>query len=265
MEIPRKKVLITGGATGIGLAVANEFARLGANVIVTDVNARALIPLRPRFHVFELDVTSERSIQNARGKIHREVGHIDILINNAGIVWGGPFCDVPLTKHHQTIAINLGGAISVTHAFLPDLISSKGSLVFISSASGFVGLPNGSTYAASKWGLIGFAESLRNELRSLINVSIVCPSYVDTGLFAGARAPFLTSLLTPEVVATNVCRAVEHAISYVKLPWTVSLIGILRAFLPVSAFDFAMKRLAVSSSMLHWTGKPTGPNKHGKF
>ena len=133
---------------------------------------------------------------------------MDVLVNNAGIVHGGPFLDVPVERHLATYRVNVLGLVAVTHAFLPDLIASADShLVNIASASGYIGLPHGSTYASSKWAVIGFSESLLLELElhghRHVHVTTVCPSYVTTGLFDGARAARTTSLLSPERLAAQ--------------------------------------------------------------
>jgi short-subunit dehydrogenase len=148
----------------------------------------------------------------------------------------------------------------MTHAFLPGLIDRpEAHVVNISSASGFIGLPYGSTYASSKWAVIGFSESIRSELNMLghkhVHVTIVCPSYIGTGMFEGAEAPKATHVLEPDFVAEKVVRAVEHNSVYVMEPWLVKVTPLLRDLLPVKLYDRISHLFGADTSMAHWTGR----------
>lgn len=258
-DLQGKVVLITGAGGGIGRAIADEFAAAGAKLVLTDLPS--VLPALKRDYrdalVLALDVTDARSIAKVREEVQKKLGGVSILINNAGTVFGGALASVPFEKHRFTFELNTIAPAAVTHAFLPDMLSRESHLVYIASASGFIGLPYGSTYAASKWGLVGFAESIRNELVSMkapVDVSIICPSYVDTGLFEGARGPWLTPVLRPEAVGRAVLRAVRKRIVYVKMPWSVYLINAARVLLPISVFDWFMRATGTSESMSHWKG-----------
>lgn len=252
-------VLITGASGGIGRAIAHAFEDEGARLVLTDL-PEAIAALRkefPRALALPMNVLDAKSIQRACKEVLKSTGAPHVLVNNAGIVFGGAFTEVPLEKHRQTIELNTIAPAAVTHAFLPRMLEREGHLVYIASASGFIGLPYGTTYAASKWGLIGFAESIRCELnvkQSPVRVSIVCPSYVDTGLFEGARGPWLTPVLQPVDVGRAVVKAVKNKEPYVKMPWSVYLINAARVFLPVSLFDWFMRVTGTSESMAGWKG-----------
>ncbi|MBW2552485.1 MAG: SDR family NAD(P)-dependent oxidoreductase, partial [Deltaproteobacteria bacterium] len=208
-KLDSKRVLITGGAQGIGLEMAMTFAGRGAEIIIADLNEEKLPEAKAKIEAlgvtawgFPVDVTNPASIASLKAQIAAEAGPIDVLVNNAGIVFGGPFTETPLDRHLKTYEVNTLGVVAMTHAFLPDLIERpEAHLVNISSASGFIGLPYGSTYASSKWAVIGFSESIRAELKVLghehVHVTIVCPSYIGTGMFKGAAAPKATSILEP--------------------------------------------------------------------
>jgi short-subunit dehydrogenase len=194
-----------------------------------------------------------------RERIHAEGGPIDFLINNAGVVFGGPFLQVPAARHRATVEVNLIGLLNVTQAFLPDLLSRPDPhLINIASASAFVALPWGASYAATKAAVLSFSESLREELRVLghrhIAVTAVCPSYVDTGLFAGAKPPRLTWVLRPETVAEAVYQAVLHRREVVILPWTARLVVALGGMMPRRVFGRLCAALGVSTSMKEWRG-----------
>jgi short-subunit dehydrogenase len=175
------------------------------------------------------------------------------------VVFGGPFADVPLQQHFKTFEVNTLGVVAMTHAFLPDLVSRpEANLVNIASASGFIGLPYGTTYAASKWAVIGFSESVRAELKLVghdhVQVTIVCPSFVGTGMFEGVEPPKTTKLLEPDFVARKVVQAVENDTLYVLEPWLVKVTPILRDLLPTKLFDKLGSALGASTSMSGWTG-----------
>jgi len=261
-----RRVLITGGARGIGLALAHAFADAGAELVLTDIDPTALdhacAELRSAGHRcrgYRLDVSDPQSIEAVRTRLADDAGSIDILINNAGIVYGGAFEDVSLDEHLRTYRINVEGTVATTHVFFPDLLASPaGHLVFLASASGFVGLPNGSTYASSKWAAIGFGESIRAELahrgRSDLGVTIVCPSFVDTGLFAGAAPPKTTRMLRPEELAAKVVEAVRKKRVWVLEPWIVKITPLLKHGLPTRLGDLVASAFGADASMDRWTG-----------
>jgi short-subunit dehydrogenase len=188
------------------------------------------------------------------------VGRIDVLVNNAGLVFGGGFLDVPLEKHLTTYRVNTLGLVAMTHAFLPDLLAGPdGHVVNVASASGLIGLPFGATYASSKWAVIGFSESLSLELElqgaGHVHVTSICPSYVATGLFDGAKAPLFTTLLTAERVADLTVRAVLKNKPHVRTPWLAAATPALKALLPFRVFYRAAALLGVNTSMTQWRGR----------
>jgi all-trans-retinol dehydrogenase (NAD+) len=263
-----KRVLITGGASGIGHALARRFATEGSDLLLVDVNAGLLetevgklAAGGARVRGYRLDVSDVEGIAQLRETVLREGGAIDVLVNNAGLVFGGPFLDVPLDKHLLTYRVNSLGLVAMTHTFLPDLLGRPDAhVVNLASASGLIGLPYGSTYASSKWAVIGFSESLRLELEMLghrhVAVTTVCPSYVSTGLFEGARAPRTTRLLTPDRLADLVVRSVLANRAFVLTPWLVKVTPILKGVLPSRMFYMVAGLLGVNTSMIEWKGRP---------
>ena len=265
MDIRGCRVLITGAGHGLGKAISAAFATSGARVIVTDRDAdrveSSVVELQKLGDVrgYSLDVTRPDEIASLRKQVNAEVGSIDILINNAGVVFGGPLLDVPLQRHEMTIGVNLIGTIAMTHAFLPDLIERpKARIVNIASAAAVLALPNATTYAASKWGVLGFSDSLREELRMLgkrrVGVTAICPSFISTGLFAGVRPARFTNWLAPERVALAVRRAVEKEKSFVMLPRTAAIMHALARCLPRPCYAPVCRMLGVSTSMVEWKG-----------
>jgi len=262
-----KRVLVTGGARGVGLAIARRFGREGAVVVLADLDEEALTLATRSLaadeitaHAVRLDVTDVDGIDAVRSRIHAMAGPLQVVINNAGVVFGGPFLDVSLERHLATFRVNIEGVVAVTHTFLPDLIAAdEGYLVNVASASGFVGLPFGSTYASSKWAVIGFSESIRLELETSghehVGVTTVCPSYVDTGMFDGARPPLLTNFLTPDDLADKVLLAVQRGKPLVLEPWLVKLTPFLAHALPKVLTDRIAEAFGASTTMAEWRGR----------
>ena len=258
--------LVTGAARGLGLAIVKELAERQARVVATDLDApeleRALASLGDlgeRCRAYPLDVTDASSITTAHQRIGDADGRVEILINNAGVVYGGAFLEVPLERHLAVYRVNVLGLVAMTHAFLGDLIAADGGrLVNIASASAFVALPWAATYSSSKWSVVGFSEGIRLELAELghrgIRVTTVCPSYIETGLFDGVKPPRLTRTLSSAEVAARVVSATERGDRRLLLPSLARTAPFLVA-LPAWFSDFLSRKLGVASSMKHWRGR----------
>jgi short-subunit dehydrogenase len=261
-----RRALITGAGHGLGRALAERVAAAGASVVVTDREPARLSSTVDALKAagfaaagFPLDVTDSGQIRSVRERVRAEGGPVDLLVNNAGVVFGGPFLDVPPEKHSATYRVNVEGLVAVTHAFLPDLLAApRGDLVNIASAATVIDLPHAATYASSKWAVVGFSDSLRAELRLLghrhVGVTVVCPSYIDTGMFAGARPPRLTRALTPDRLADRVVRAVAAGREVVYAPPVVRAAAFLRGVLPRRWYRAACRWLGVETSMVEWRG-----------
>jgi len=261
-----KRVLVTGGAGGIGSAIALRFAQDGAQVLLADLHeerlpvvASAVLAAGGTARTYGVDVTAIDSIRALREQVFADVGGLDVLVNNAGVVFGGAFHEVPLEKHLLTYQVNTLGVVAMAHVFLSDMIASpEAQLVNIASASGFIGLPFGATYASSKWAVIGFSDSLRLELEELghrhVGVTAVCPSYVDTGMFRGAQPPRTTTMLRPAQLAEHIYQAVRRRKPYVVVPRVAYTSPALKGILPTGLFDRVGAWFGVNSSMRHWRG-----------
>jgi short-subunit dehydrogenase len=266
MRLSDKRVLVTGAGQGLGRALALQFARAGAEVIVTDIDSKRAARVAQEVAAdgrsplcYTLDVNSPEQVRDVREHIQTERGPIDVLVNNAGVVFGGSFLDVPIERHHLTIDINLSGILTVTHTFLPDLLGRpEGYLVNIVSASAMIALPYATSYAASKAAALSFSDSLREELRLTgrrnVRILAVCPSYISTGLFDGAKAPTMTWILEPDFVAGQTVRAVERGRDFLILPWTARLLYSTTGWMPTSLYRRLCAWLGVSTSMSEWRG-----------
>ncbi len=262
-----KTFLITGAASGIGRLMALAFARQGAAIVLVDINqagaeavAADIVADGGRAWGLRADLTDLEQIRALPEQVHAMAGRIDALVNNAGIVFGGIFDEVPLEKHLLTQRVNVDAMIAMTHVFMPDLMASREAyLVNIASGAGFLAVPYGTTYAASKWAAVGFSESLRQELieRSVkhIAVTTVCPGYIDTGMFDGIRMPSIFKPMTPDFIVGKIVEAVAAREAFVKEPFVVKTTDWLRAALPLRLQVKAAQLLGLSDSMRHWKGR----------
>ena len=265
-NLSHKRDLITGAGHRLGRELALAFAGTGAEVIATDRNLAGAEETNElirkaggRAESYALDVTALEMIDDLRQRLHAAGGPVDILVNNAGIAHGGPFLDVPIDKHLATYRVNALGMVSMTHAFLPDLIARpQAHLVNVASASGLIALPYASTYASSKWAALGFTESIREELRILghrhVRVTAVAPSYIDTGMAAGVKLPRFTRMLRAADVAKMALRAVQRDRELVLTPWLVYVTPFTKAMLPPFLFRKVNDWFGITNGMASWYG-----------
>jgi all-trans-retinol dehydrogenase (NAD+) len=267
-DIAGRHILITGGASGIGRLMAKKLAALGGRVSVWDIHQQNLDAVVAELNAagrepgrgFFCDVSKRENVYRVAKETTAAAGAVDILINNAGVVSGCSLLDLPDDKIEATFAVNTLSHFWTVKAFLPQMIErGRGHIVTISSASALIGVPKLADYAASKWAAMGFDESLRAELRTLapaIQTTVVCPYYIDTGMFHGvkSRFPRLLPILSETEVAESVVSAMQRNKRRVMMPPLVHLVPLMR-LLPVSAFDFLATFLGVNASMDEFKGR----------
>lgn len=229
-----KWVLVTGAGSGIGLECALAFARNGANLVVSDIDTTALEKARAavaasgvKCLAHPCDVASESSVNDFAAVVAREVGAIDVLVNNAGVAFLGGFEETPLREWQRIYDINVLGIVHCIRAFLPAMRQSgrEHKIVNVASLAGFAPAPNMAAYAASKHAVVGLSEVLAMELHDTrVSLLVVCPGIINTAIVrvsphsATISGPQVEKLqqyyldhgCTPDVVARDVVRAVER-------------------------------------------------------
>ena len=219
-----RRVLITGGSSGIGAATARAFAASGCRVAVT---GRDLVALKEVAgdtggvalpgDLRELGC-AERIVADAAAAL----GGLDVVVSNAGAGWSGPFTAMTSEEIDDLLDVNLRASAQVARAALEYLRPGTGHLVFVGSIAGLVGVPTEAWYSATKAGLAMLADVLRSELRAEgIAVTLVTPGVVDTPYFERRNSPYLRQHPRPisaEVVAAAIVDAVERSREAIILP-----------------------------------------------
>lgn len=190
-RLDNKLAVVTGASRGIGRHIARALCAAGANVAITGRRRASLEAaareLGPGCAPYVCDQRDPEAVSAMAAGVIRDLGVPDILVNNAGLFRGGPVVEMTLDDWNEVIETNLTGVFLTTRAFLPGMLQrQRGDIFVISSMSGKKGDPGAAAYAASKFGLQGFAQSLLYEVRkSNIRVMVLNPSSVDTGEDSG--------------------------------------------------------------------------------
>ena len=178
--------VITGASSGIGEATARTLAASGYRLALLARRADRIEALADELGngaiAIQADVTDRVSVVKAADRVKTELGGTDVLVNNAGVMLLAPFNGEGHDDHRRMIEANLLGAITVTEAFLDQLVDGGGDLVNLSSVAGRTARPGNAVYAATKWGLNGWSESLRQELQPGVRVMVIEPGAVATEL-----------------------------------------------------------------------------------
>lgn len=263
---PRSVVVITGGGSGIGRLVALGAARKGAHVVLWDRDEAAALRVAAeadtvggRGTAIGVDLADADAIAEAARRT-LELGGVDVLVNNAGVVSGRPLAELEVAQIERTMRVNAIAPILVTRALLPAMEArGAGRVVTVASAAGFIGVAGQTDYAASKFAAVGFMESLRAELRrsgSPVTALTVAPYYIDTGMFDGVttKVPALLPILSAATVATRILAAIESRRALLALPPLVRAVPALRA-LPVAVVDRIADALGLQEGMAGFRGR----------
>lgn len=266
-----KRVLITGGASGIGRLMGEMSLKKGAAaLIIWDINQANIDSTVAEFsqfgHVvgYRVDVSNDEMVAATYQRVKSEVGQVDVLINCAGIVTGNKTFDCCTTDEiHRTMNINASAPMVVALQVLPDMIArDSGHICTIASAGGMISNPRMSIYAASKWAAIGWSDSVRLELKEMkshVRVTTVAPYYIDTGMFGGVKSRILP-ILKPEYAASQIIKAIEKEKDFKMLmrwiPCPHHFVRIMQGVLPTALFDWLFGQVfGIYHTMDNFTGR----------
>jgi NADP-dependent 3-hydroxy acid dehydrogenase YdfG len=225
--------VVTGASSGIGAATARALAAAGYRVALLARRADRIQGLADELGdgaiAIEADVTDRDQLVAAADRVKNELGGADVLVNNAGVMLLGPFTSEQRAEQRQMVEVNLLGAMTATEVFLDQLRDGGGDLVNVSSVAGRVAGPGGAVYHATKWGLNGWSESLRQELQPDVRVIVIEPGAVDTELASHITHDQTREATEQFVEATAIsAEDVAQVIGFaVSRPRTVSLSEIL--------------------------------------
>jgi all-trans-retinol dehydrogenase (NAD+) len=258
-----KNIILTGAGSGIGRLMALLLAEEKANLALVDVDSKNLnktmrdcVLKGSRAGAYRCDISKKSAIDAMLKSVMKKFGHIDILINNAGIVKGKFVHEYEFDDIRKTMEVNFVGGAYLTARVLPGMMKrNRGQIVNVASAMGLIGVPRMGEYVASKHAIVGFTDTLRMELRRNgyrgIGTLCVCPSGIDTGMFPGYKSPLLSPLLDPEKVARKMLKSIKRNRTYLMIPASVRLIPAIKLF-PARAQDAIAGMIGLLNSMDHY-------------
>ena len=247
MNFENKVVVVTGASSGIGEALAHRFAALGAHVVAgarsIDKLQKVVESLPTLSLAVACDVSREEDFKKLIQRAVEAFGHIDVLVNNAGISMRALFDDVDLSVLHRLMDTNFWGAVYCTKYALPYIQKSQGSIVGISSVAGFHGLPGRTGYSSSKYAMHGLLETIRVEnLKKHVHVLIVAPGFTASnvrfsaltadGSQQGASPREEGKMMTADEAARRIVRAVAKRKRTLLMDFDGKATRILKFFAP---------------------------------
>ena len=276
MKFENANVLITGGASGIGKIMGRMALEKGAKCfIIWDINLVGIEATRKELSKYGnvkgyvVDVSNNEIVNIAYRKTVEDCGDIDILINCAGIITSNKTFDQQTPEEIvRTMNINTIAPMFVARAILPDMLKrNRGHVCTIASAGGMISNPKMSVYAASKWGVIGWSDSVRIELQEMksdVHFTTIAPYYINTGMFDGVKSRIIP-ILKPEYVAKRVIRAIERDKTFRGIPFGFHFIRFWQAILPTRVFDFFFGQVfGIYHTMDQFTGRKSVKESAGK-
>jgi short-subunit dehydrogenase len=260
-SLDHKVVFITGAARGIGRATALALVGAGARVVIADLDgelaAQAAVEVGAE-RAIGVDVTDHAAFTAALDEAEREVGPLDVLINNAGVMPIGRFADDADLAAYRAFEINVFAVMHGTREAIRRMTPrGHGHIVNIASMAGVVPIPGGAIYSASKHAVVGFCESLWWELRgSGVDLSYVLPALVNTELSAGMKRTRAANVVEPETVAAEIVGALRHPRLAVFAPRSMGPITRMSGMLPRALGDKIMTASGSDHLVLDSLGTP---------
>lgn len=216
--LDKQIVMVTGAGTGIGKAVACGVAQEGAVVLLVGRTEKKLLETKDKIEkqggtaeIYVADLTVDEKVYELKEKVLKKYGHLDVLVNNAGISKEYPLLEMPVEVWDEIYNTNLRSVMILTKAFLPSMVDRKsGNIVNIGSGAALRGLPGSIAYSVAKAGVVCFTRTLGDEVRKYgIRTNVICPGPVDTEMFQKSEArEFILQaggdIFTPETMANAV-------------------------------------------------------------
>lgn len=261
VDLGEEVIVITGGASGLGLLIAEVYGMRGASVAVLDINEMEHEESRG-VTFYKCDVTDKDALAKVAAQIEEDLGTPTVLINNAAIVHGKPLLDMSFADVDRSLTTNLTAQFYSIKTFLPAMIRGDkgGTIVTISSVLGHVGAARLSDYSAAKAGLTALHKSLTAELRAThpeIRTVLVEPGQLSTPLFYGVQTPssFLAPVVEPVDVTKEIIAAIDGGYStHVKFPFYARWIDYYN-ILPLGFQQLARKLSGVDRAMDNFVGR----------
>jgi all-trans-retinol dehydrogenase (NAD+) len=262
-----KTALVTGAAMGMGRSLSEQLLLEGCTLALVDVNKQALeltaqeLSKLGKCSSYVCDISNREAVYKLAKQVEKELGSVSILVNNAGIVKAKALLDLEDDAIEKTININLTSMFWTCKAFLPEMVKRReGHVVNFASAGGILAIPNLSAYCASKFGVIGFTDAVRQEmnvLKSNVGFTVVCPNTVNTGMFAGSKMVAGTKMLTADEVAYKVLVAIKKNQAMVAVPSipVKILTPLTKVMLPIKVMDWMNDMLGMAHANDTWTGR----------
>lgn len=250
-----KRVVVTGAASGIGLAFARTLAGGGVALGLLDISERALTDVENELrgldatvHARVADVADAAAIDAAFSELGAALGGIDLVVHCAAILGSGCFAEQSADEFERVLGVNLTGTVNVVRACVPPLRSSQGTIVCIASTAALHGWPEMSAYSTAKFGVAGFCDAVRPELdRDGIGVTVVFPLLIDTPLLSGPDiAPILEQgkAIPAQTVVDKTLAGLRKGKRRIYVPATVRLVAALQGLAP-SLLDAYGKRFGL--------------------
>lgn len=255
-NLTNKVVAITGGARGIGLETARAFLARGSRVAICDLDEMALkeaVDALPGAALaMAADVTDHHSLVAFLDHVEEQLGPLDVMVNNAGIMPTGSLLDEGEAIARKTVEVNVLGVITGTKRALRSMVPrGRGVIVTLASMAGESAMPGLATYNASKWGALGFTLAARAEFaESGVDVVAVLPAFVNTELTSGTKGLAGFDNVEPEEVAEAIVAAVQRPRGKVYVPRTVGAIAAVTRLLPESVQRVVGRALKAEKVML---------------
>jgi all-trans-retinol dehydrogenase (NAD+) len=244
MQLDGKTVLITGAGRGIGLELARLCIAERATVLLVDASAdhlrSAITELRRdggNVHGFVHDICDRNACYGLERRITQEIGPVDVLINNAGVVYKGHFLDADDKGWSHTVDVNFNGLMWMMRAFMPAMVSrGEGHVVNVASILGIAPAGGAAVYCATKHALIGLTEAVRFELLERgctgVGLTIACPGFTDTGMFHGVKTPRLFRPVAARNTAMAIYRALRKRTRLLIYPYRYRFLAQIYALTP---------------------------------